>query len=344
MGQLGFFDVERRYNELKKGGNPLEPLESVIRWEIFRKPLKRLFWSEKKSEAGRKPYDYLFMFKILVLQRLYGLSDEQMQYQINDRLSFQKFLDIGPEDMVPDAKTIWLFRERLTQAGLVEKLFSRFEEHLNDKGYTAQKGTLVDASIVQVPIQRNKDDENKSIKAGEVPEEWKENPNKLEQKDVDARWTKKYGKSFFGYKNHINVDRKYRMVRAYTVTSASAHESSVAKEILNTANTNKTAWGDSAYDTEEIRNYLFEKGVKVRIQRQSRSTYRITKRQARANKAWSLVRRKVEHVFGYQVNTMKANYIRSIGLRRAKATIGLNNLVHNIMRYLQVQGFRRSLA
>ncbi len=135
------------------------------------------------------------MFRMLVLQSLYNLSDEQVEYQVRDRLSFTRFLRLGIEDGIPDGTTLWLFRETLAKAGLIEKLFERFGQHLEAKGYIARGGQMVDATIVPVPKQRNSRDENDDVKAGKTPGAWKKDPSKNRQKDKDARWTKKHGKS-----------------------------------------------------------------------------------------------------------------------------------------------------
>src|SRR5262249_18764694 len=125
------------------------------------------------------------------LQSLHNLSDEQTEYLIRDRISFMRFLDLELEDPVPDATTIWLFREALAQAGLIDKLFERFGRHLEAAGYIARGGQIIDATIVPVPKQRNAKEENEAIKAGKTPGGWKKQPAKKAQKDKDARWTKK---------------------------------------------------------------------------------------------------------------------------------------------------------
>ena len=173
--------------------------------------MKRLTAEEaKKSKAGRKPIDAIVMFRLLVLQALYNLSDEQIEYQVWDRATFTRFVGLGSEDGIPDGTTLWLFREKLARAGLIERLLDQFDQHLNAQGYLARGGQMVDASIVSVPKQRNTREENEAVKHGATPAEWERKPAKNRQKDKDARWTKKHGKSFFGYKNHVNVDRMQR--------------------------------------------------------------------------------------------------------------------------------------
>src|ERR1035437_4687565 len=239
MGQFGFFDTDKRLAAISAQGDPLEMIDRVVPFESFRGAMEAVLTpaQEKKSAAGRKPIDVMVMFRMLVLQSLYNLSDEQVEYQVRDRLSFTRFLRLGIEDRIPDGTTLWLFRETLGKAGLLQKLFERFSQHLEAKGYIARGGQMVDATIVSVPKQRNSREENETVKAGKTPEEWKKNPVKNRQKDKDARWTKKHGKCFYGYKNHVNVDAKHKLIRQYEVTDASVHDSQKFEGLLNRANT-----------------------------------------------------------------------------------------------------------
>ena len=147
-GQPGLFDLDRRHAALSAAGDPLERLELVIDFELFRPQLEAALARSDRARGGRPPYDAVLMFKILVLQTLYTLSDDQTEYQIRDRLSFMRFLCLALEDRVPDAKTIWLFREQLTRAGAVERLFGRFDAVLRDAGYLAMGGQIVDATVI----------------------------------------------------------------------------------------------------------------------------------------------------------------------------------------------------
>ena len=223
MGQFGFFDANKRLEALSAKGDPLEAIAALVPWESLRETIEAVVLTavaEKKSQAGRKPIDAIVMFRMLVLQSLYNLSDEQIEYQVGDRLSFTRFLKLGIEDRIPDGTTLWLFREKLSKAGLIETLFERFGQHLEAKGYIARGGQMVDATIVPVPKQRNTGEENEAVKAGQTPEDWEQKPAKNRQKDKDARWTKKHGKSFFGSKNHVNADARYKLIRGYDVTDA----------------------------------------------------------------------------------------------------------------------------
>ena len=172
--------------------NRLRELAQLVPWEVFTEHLNSLAPTERKSNAGRKAIDSLLLFKMLVLQQLYNLSDEQTEYQSHDSGLIPSFsLGLESEDEVPDAKTLWLFRKKLTKASLIEKLFAQFDDFLNQSGYEAQGGQIIDATFIPVPIQRNTREENEQIKQGETPETWSNNPHKRSQKDTDARWTKK---------------------------------------------------------------------------------------------------------------------------------------------------------
>ena len=198
MEQIGIFSSEKRERKLSDLGDTLEQLNQIVEWEMFRPALDKATRKEAKGPGGRRRYDVVMMFKILVLARLYNLGDDQMEYQINDRISFMRFLDLGLSNTVPDAKTIWLFRETLKNAGIIEELFAQFNGLLEQKGLIAHEGTIVDATFVEAPRQRNHRDENQAIKDGRIPKEWQkpENRHKLSQKDTDARWARKNNQTF----------------------------------------------------------------------------------------------------------------------------------------------------
>ena len=291
----------------------------------------------RKSSAGRKPLDAIVLFRILVLQTLNNLSDEQVEYQVRDRLSFTRFLRLCIEDSIPDATTLWLFREKLAKAGLIEKLFDRFDQHLAAKGYMARGGQMVDATIVPVPTQRNSRDENEAVKAGRIPEEWDDKPAKLRQKDRDARWTKKHGRSFFGYKNHVNSDAKHKLIRRYEVTDAAVHDSQKLDRLLTKGNTSTEVFADSAYCSTEIEGRLRASGFKSRIHRRATRNHPLSEAQTNANRNRSKIRARVEHVFAAQQTALGGRIVRTIGIVRARAKIGLQNLAYNIRRLVMLE-------
>ena len=343
-GQLSFADVaaegRRRKLEAKRGRH-LVMIDELVPWEDFR-PVLEAVWRkprrERKSAAGRKPWDTVLMFKAIVLGALYNLSDEALEHEIGDRLTFMRFLGLGLQDRTPDATTVWQYRERLAQAGIVEELFDRFDSFLRAAGYRAQGGQIVDASIVEVPTQRNRKEEEAQLRAGEIPERWMKGSSKrLAQKDLDARWTKRGGVSYYGYKNHVSADRRYKLVRCYAVTDASVHDSRVIGEILDPDNTAAKVWADKAYRSEEIEGMLKELGYSSMIMRKGSRGRTLTKREKQGNGTKAKIRARVEHVFGAQENDMGGTLLRSIGIMRARAHIGLRNLAYNMRRLTHLE-------
>jgi IS5 family transposase len=336
MMQTGLLDWQIRFRQLDAGGDPLPKLKKLVDWERFRPELEAVRDKEHKSNAGRKPFDVVLMFKVLVLQSLYNLSDEKIEFQIRDRISFMRFLDLSLGDAVPDEKTIWLFREQLTEAGLIKRLFEEFDAFLGEKGFSARKGQIIDASIVEAPRQRNSREENRQIKEGQTPQDWSE--HKKRQKDTDARWTKKNGQNHYGYKNHINVDVKHKLIRDYEVTPASVHDSQVFEELLDEDNSSRDVWADSAYRSEEKLKGLKERNYREHLQRKGCRHKKLTDREAQGNRTRSRIRSRVEHIFGIQAKRAGKLIVRAIGLIRVKAKVGLRNLAYNLDRYCVLAG------
>lgn len=329
-----FEGQDRRLDRL---GDPLSALDQVVDWDAFRSVLRAVHHRKnRKNRSGRKPIDELMMFKILVLQSFYNLSDEQMEYQIEDRRSFRRFLGLSHENTrAPDRNTIWQFREKLGEKGLESKLFEEFNRQLNAAGFIARKGQMVDASIVRAPTQRNGRDENRQIRQGETPQDWSE--PKRRQKDVEARWAMKHGKSHFGYKNHISVDHACNLIRSYSVTSANVLDAREFKGLLDAGNTSRDVWADSAYRTVEGEAWLKANGYRSLVHYKGHKHRPMTEQQLRANKKRSRVRVRVEHVFGYQQSAMGGKLVRTIGLQRARVKIGLMNLIYNMRRLVYLQ-------
>ena len=342
MNQPGFFDLQNRITKLTKMGDPLVQLNEQINWEEFRSDLTIIHEKDRKSNAGAKPFDVILMFKILVLQQLNNLSDDRIEYQIRDRISFMRFLGLGFEDRVPDSKTVWLFRELLKEFKLIEVLFARFHQQLAHRGYVAKAGQMIDATFVEVPRQRNNREENTQIKAGETPDEWKKEENKsmLRQKDVDARWTKKNEENYYGYKSHINADQAHKLIHAYKVTAASLHDSQVFEELLDhtidpETGKKRDAFADSAYRSEEKEMLLLTLSIESQICEKGSRNHPLTAEQKLSNTKKSKVRSRVEHIFGAQSH-MGSHFTRTIGLLRAEVKIGMMNLTNNMVRLGQL--------
>ena len=327
----GLFDEQFKLERISKLGDPLEKLNATIDWEVFRYILDKYLIKEAKGPGGRPPFDYVMMFKILLLQEYFGLSDEQMEFQITDRFSFMRFLGLRSCDKVPDRNTIWTFREHLKEGDVVKELFERFGKELNKQGLIVNKGKIIDATIIEVPVQRNNRDENAQIKEGEIPGDW--SGKKRAHKDTDARWTKKNNDDYFGYKNHIKVDGKKKFIECYHVTEANVHDSIGGIELLDKKDEGQPLHADSAYTGE-----AFEKAVaKVKmINKVHEKGYRnnpLTKTQIRNNNKKSKIRARVEHVLGFMHQSTGGLLIKTIGKARAAIKIGLMNLTYNLFRY-----------
>ena len=318
LGQIGFFTEEIILEKLSALGDNMEKLNGVINWCLFSPYLKNALKKEPKGPGGRPPFPYILMFKILVLQRLYNLSDDQTEYQINDRMSFRRFLGLGLNDRIPDAKTIWLFRENLVKAEIIETLFQVFYQELEIKGLVAHEGSINDASFVEVPKRRKTKGEN-------------EHSNR--QIDEDAAWTKKGDVSYFGYKNHPKVDAKSKIITDYRVTPANVHDSQRFAEFYNEFE-NDTAYGDSAYVGQEL-----PENVEQEINERAYRNTPLTDEQKAENKRKSKIRARIEHVFGFVEMSMKGSTFRGKGVKRAEFNIGLTNLIYNMRRF---EFFRRS--
>jgi transposase, IS5 family len=350
-GQAGFFDIDERLKELSAKGDDLERLNAIVDFELFRPDLERAVPRSDGSRGGRPRFDHVFMFKILILQASHSLSDERTEYLIKDRLSFMRFLGLALADTVPDANTIWTFREALTRATLGEKpaievLFRSYETALTKAGFLAMGGQIVDASIVAAPKQRNSDGEKRDIRNGRIPEAWKDKPAKLAQKDRDARWTVKFSKGkpdengapridlavpAFGYKNHITIDREHGLIRTWTATDAARHDGAQLPNLVSNNNTASSVWADTAYRSKANEQHLADNGLRSQIHRKKPAGKPMPVNIARANSAKSKIRSAVEHVFARQKGPMGL-IVRTIGIARARVKIGLANIAYNMTR------------
>jgi IS5 family transposase len=347
-GQRGFWDVEERLKELSAEGDPLEKLSATVDFELFRAVLTKALHRSDPTKGGRPSIDPVLKFKMLVLQALHGLSLQQTDYLVRDRLSWMRFCGLGPGDAVPDANTLWDFREALIKAKVLDRLFDRLDQAIQDAGYLPMGGQIIDATLVAAPKQRNTDGEKAAIKAGEIPQDWKDKPAKLCQKDRDARWTVKFSKAkpkadgepqidiaipVFGYKSHVSIDRRHGIIRRHKTTDASAHDGARLREgLIDPMNTASDVWADTAYRSAANEAYLEKAGKVSRIHGKKPKGKPMPGSMARANAVRSKIRARVEHVFAEQKDRMGL-FIRTIGIARAEAAITLANMAYNLKRW-----------
>jgi transposase, IS5 family len=336
---IGLFSADERLAQLSALGDRLEQLNRYVDFEFFRPVLEpALYGAVDPTLGGRPPFDPVLMFKILVLQRLYNLSDEGIEYQITDRLSFMRFLGLDFAGRVPDAKTVWLFRETLQQHGLIEILFEQFNAHLAQRHIIVNNGQIADATFVEAPRQRNNHEENALIKEGQVPALWLTQPHRLAQKDVDARWAKKGDETHYGYKDHVLCDRKSKLITAYEVTDASVHDSVPLDDLLAHASVaGQKLYADSAYRSAAIETDLATQGIQSKVHERAYRGTPLTPTQQERNTAKSRIRARIEHVFAFMTQSMHGLVVRGRSLARNEAVIGLINLAYNLCRVVQLK-------
>jgi len=357
MRQAGLFGLSDHLKRLSAHGDPLEELGRIIDFEAFRPVLVAALAYGDGSKGGRPPYDPVAMLKVLVLAAQNNVADARMEYLIRDRLSWLRFLGFDLGAATPDANTIRLFREKLTEAGALDAVFTDFNRQLKERGYLAMGGQIVDATLVAAPKQRNTAAEKDAIKAGKSAcEIWPDEPARAAQKDTDARWTLKFAKArplangkpgidiaipSFGYKSSVSICRTFGFIRKCKVTDGARFDGRMLRDVVTGDNTASDVWADTAYRSQANEAWLKRQSRVSRIHRKKPRGKPMPERTAKANAAKSKVRARVEHVFARQKDQMGL-FIRTIGIKRAEAKITLANLAYNMHRLIFHE--RRALA
>jgi IS5 family transposase len=345
MQQILLYGVEIQLEKLRKMGDQLMAMKERINWELFREKIEKAIRKADYSKGGRRPWDVVLMFKIVMLQQWYNLSDEGIEYQINDRLSFQRFLGLECGEKVPDGNTLWDFKEALANAGIERELFDLFNEYLDEEGIIAHNGRIVDATFVTVEKRHTTKKDDNSLKEGDVPTdllnkcaerlekgEIKDETNVTSQMDTDARWTKKGSESFFGYKDHVKCDKDSKIITDFTVTDASVHDS---QELLNlVSKDDKMLDLDSGYVGENLAVAVLEKcpGIELNVCARAYRNNPLTEEEKAVNKVISRRRCRIEHIFGYMTRFMGGLTLRCHGITRAYRDICNKNLAYNLKR------------
>ncbi len=325
--QNGLFDLIDRVEKLSSRAGPLDKLNEQIDFAFFRSKLLEILAYGDHEKGGRPPWDPVLMLKVLIIQRYYDLSDEETEFQILDRFSFQRFLGLSVGDGAPDKNTIWDFKQRLGWQGM-KSLFELFGSVLAENGLVGKGGKIIDASFVDAPRRRV---------ATEKLEEL--SPKARSHVDGDARWAKKGKETHFGYKNHAKCGAASKLIETFEVTSAEVHDSNVLEELLD--DNDQTLYADSAYKSAQNDELLRNREIKNMIHQRGCRNHPLTQFQKKINRLKSKVRCRVEHVFGFQANSLGADWIRTIGIERAEFQIGLSNLVYNLCRFGQLGAVRK---
>ena len=349
MRQAGLFGLSDHLKRLSAHGDPLEVLGRVVDFEAFRSVLDAALGYSDGARGGRPPYDPVTMLKVLVLAAQNNVSDARMEYLIRDRLSWLRFLGFDLGAATPDANTIRMFRERLTQGGALDMLFTDFDRQLKERGYLPMGGQIVDATLVAAPKQRNSEPEKAAVKEGKSAKEiWPEDPAKAAQKDTDARWTLKFAKArpaadgrpqpdiaipSSGYKSSVSICRAFGFIRKGKTTDGARFDGRMLRDVVTKDNTASDVWADTAYRSQANERWLKAQGRVSRIHRRKPKGKPMPEHVRRGNATKSKVRARVEHVFAHQKAVMGL-FIRTIGIRRAEAKITLANLAYNMHRLI----------
>ena len=348
--QMHLFGTETQLERLSKLGDPLLKINELIDWEMFRSHIENAIRKDM-SKGGRPPYDAILMFKITMLQQWYGLSDMAIEYQVNDRVSFCRFLGLEFGDTVPDGNTIWDFKEALKEKEVDRKLFQLFNEMLEKQGIITHKGSIIDATFVTVPKRHTTKKDDEHLKAGESLEdlpaqciqrqvngEIKAFSNVIAQIDTDARWAKKGDDTYFGFKNHAKCDSQSKIIVDFRVTDASVHDSRKFVELIGPKDNDVSV--DCAYSSDELRKEILAKYPNIKLHvcaRASRNTP-LTDDDKAQNRVIARTRARIEHIFGYMSRFMNGITSRVHGTERVTRDVAAKNLAYNLKRYVYIVG------
>jgi len=329
MMKPNLFAAQEREAKLTKLGDALQVLERHVDFAALASAVDEAAPRPGRERGGRPPFPTEVMVRILLIQQLFNLSDEQMEFQLLDRLSFQRFAGLRDSSQIPDRTTIWTFKERLIKAGASESVFEAVNRQLARHGYIARGGQMVDASIVQAPKQSLNKEEKAIVAENAMPADW--SPAKRRQKDTDARWTKKHGKSYFGYKLSANADKRYKLIRKIKVSTSSEHDTLHFEDVLDPSNTSRDVYADKGYVDGEREARLTGQGWRMHIQRKGTKDKAISATQEQRNKRIARTRARVEHIFA-GLAQMGDKVVRSIGLARATLHLNWKAAAYNLRR------------
>jgi len=329
MIKNSLFAGQEREAKLDKLGDALRTLQEHVDFAALAAEIDRAAPRPNRERGGRPPFPTELMVRVLLIQQLFNLSDEQMEFQLLDRLSFQRFVGLRDSSQIPDRTTIWLFKERLIAANASETIFAAVNRQLNQHGYIARGGQMIDASIVPVPRQGMTAEEKALVQQQATPAEW--SPAKRRQKDTNAKWTKKHGKSYFGYKLSASTDKRYKLIRCIVVSTASEHDTLHFEAVLDPGNTARDVWADKGYIDQQREVRLTGKGWRLHIQRKAQKDRRLSACQEGRNRRIAKTRARVEHVFG-ALEQQGGKVLRSIGLARATLHLHWKVACYNLRR------------
>jgi transposase, IS5 family len=313
-GQFSFADA---LVPVRSGHERLDKLACVVKWYRFEKLLKRL---EKETITGRPAYAPLIMFKALLLQALYGLSDAELEEALYDRLSFRRFAGLALDEHVPDHTTLCRFRNRLVEAGLLERLFGELDRQLDEAGLILRRGTMLDATVIETTAARPPRDRDGVAAV---------------RRDPDAAFTRRKGKagSSYGYKAHVGVDEGSGLIRKVITTPANINDTVPADDLIQ--GDEQRVLADSAYHTHAREKALKQRGIRSCLMHRPNKHHPVLRPSLkRFNRLISRDRAAVETTFATLKRRMGLRAIRYIGLAKASAQIQLAAIAFNMRRWV----------
>lgn len=330
-----FADLEHKA-KIDALGDPLAEIDACVDFAVLAAEVDRIAPRPESSQGGRPPFPTEIMVRILVLKRLYNLSNAQLEYQLLDRMSFKRFCRLEHAVNIPDQTTIWVFENRIGEAG-AKAIFDAVNAQLRKKGFIARGGQIIDATLVPAPRQHLSKEEKEIIDQGATPAAW--SPAKRRQKDTDASWTKKHGKSHFGFKLSVNVDKQHKFIHKIVTDTACTHDSQHFEALIDPTNTSRDVYADRGYPSKERQAWLKANGYRDRIQRKGKRNTPLSEAQQRRNHGIAKVRARVEHVFA-ALEQMGGKLIRTIGQARANFAMTMMAACYNLKRlaYFQKAG------
>jgi len=309
--QSTFFDLAVQQ---RTGANRV--LETVAREVDFSQAEQRV--AATYSQLGRPACRVGVLLRVMILQHLYGLSDPQAEEQLQDRLSFQKFVQLDAHEAVPDETTICCFRQRLIQCGLHEDLLALLNVQLEARGYIVKRTTLVDATLVESSRKRP---EAQAAREGRAP-------------DADASYTYKHSRSYYGDKAHVSSDGEHQLIRAAVLSTAKVQEAHVFERIAP-ADT-QAIYGDKAYDTKANRAWLQARGIQSGIAKKGAHHIKLTEQDRQDNRAKRRVRAQIERIFAHLKQWQGYRRARYLGLARNQLELMLKAVAYNLKRLVGI--------
>jgi IS5 family transposase len=302
MRNLTDFAISQEYERIRELGDKLVEVGSRINWEAFRPRIEPLF-NNKSDKGGRPNIDVIIMLKCLFIQQLYNLSDEQLERELADRISFRVFL--GTTEVVPDSTTIWKFRERLANSGKDIDVWNELQKQLDDMNLKVKKGIIQDATFITADPGHAKKDKPRGDEA-------------KTRRSKDGTWAKKGSKSFFGYKLNDAIDEEFGLIRRICVTTASVHDRQV-----DLANEGEVRYGDKGYSGAET------KGYDASMKKATRG-HPLSYKDELRNKRISRIRSPVERPYAFIKRVCKAGHVAVTTIPRVRVKMVITCMVFNL--------------